>query len=456
MPPGRSLLRHPARTAETPPACAAAAAARRAHRRGAAELGCGEDEARRCGERGWCAEPSDDWHPACSPSSSTRVRGMASTSTSGEVVEASARPLRGGRTHDRKLVSGSIGSTRERKDPRRGSGGTSAPSRRGRRRSGTSARCSSSSDGGVDRGDLVSDEKTIERARKTARGKGPEHAGRRVRAGGDRARPAGQARRRLDAPGHRIGLSRRRAGVKLPLPRRRGARAHAARRAGPRAERRAKPRSRKRARPRETVPPGFHRTGPCGCRDHARIDGAHLGRADRQDLAPLQHAQQFDLHAGRGSPTSSRKMVPPSAASNRPRLSAMAPVKAPLRYPNSSLSSNVSVKAPQFTAMNGLSLRALWKWYGARNDLFPATRLALQQHADGEVRHSPPAETTFSIADWCRRYPQNRCRAVAHAPATPPRPAAALGQFQRSYNRAFSMATAMPPERASRNVRSAS
>jgi len=50
------------------------------------------------------------------------------------------------------------------------------------------------------------------------------------------------------------------------------------------------------------------------------------------------------------SPTSSRKMVPPSQISNRPFLSAWAPVKDPRLCPKSSLSSSVSGSAPQFCA----------------------------------------------------------------------------------------------------------
>ncbi len=59
------------------------------------------------------------------------------------------------------------------------------------------------------------------------------------------------------------------------------------------------------------------------------------------------------------SPISSRKMVPPSAASKSPFLLPVAPVKLPFTWPNSSLSSRVSVSAEQFTATKGLSLRGL-------------------------------------------------------------------------------------------------
>src|SRR3990172_7200860 len=56
------------------------------------------------------------------------------------------------------------------------------------------------------------------------------------------------------------------------------------------------------------------------------------------------------------SPISSRKIVPPSAASNLPILSAIAPAKAPFTCPNSSDSRSVSDSAAQVTLTKGLSL----------------------------------------------------------------------------------------------------
>ena len=55
------------------------------------------------------------------------------------------------------------------------------------------------------------------------------------------------------------------------------------------------------------------------------------------------------------SPTSSRKMVPPSARSKRPGLSATAPVKAPRLWPKSSDSSRVGARAVQLTVTRGRS-----------------------------------------------------------------------------------------------------
>ena len=59
------------------------------------------------------------------------------------------------------------------------------------------------------------------------------------------------------------------------------------------------------------------------------------------------------------SPISSRNSVPPSATSNSPTRCSSAPVKAPLRWPKSSLSIRFSGKAPQLIATNGCSRRRL-------------------------------------------------------------------------------------------------
>ena len=57
------------------------------------------------------------------------------------------------------------------------------------------------------------------------------------------------------------------------------------------------------------------------------------------------------------SEISSSSRVPPSASSNLPMRRAMAPVKAPFSWPNSSDSSRLSGMAAQLTLMNGRSAR---------------------------------------------------------------------------------------------------
>ena len=81
------------------------------------------------------------------------------------------------------------------------------------------------------------------------------------------------------------------------------------------------------------------------------------------------------------SPISSRKSVPLSAATKRPRWSAMAPVNEPLVWPKSSLSSSVSGIAPQLIATNGWLARGLARWIARASSSLPRAALALDQHA---------------------------------------------------------------------------
>ena len=71
------------------------------------------------------------------------------------------------------------------------------------------------------------------------------------------------------------------------------------------------------------------------------------------------------------SPISSRNSVPPSAFSNRPRLLACAPVKAPRTWPNSSLSSRPSGIAVQLIGTKGFSERSPWKWMARATTSLP-------------------------------------------------------------------------------------
>ncbi len=61
-------------------------------------------------------------------------------------------------------------------------------------------------------------------------------------------------------------------------------------------------------------------------------------------------------------PISSKKRVPPSAASNRPMRSSRASVNAPFLCPNNSLSKSVSVMAPRSTLTNGFDARLECWW----------------------------------------------------------------------------------------------
>ena len=71
------------------------------------------------------------------------------------------------------------------------------------------------------------------------------------------------------------------------------------------------------------------------------------------------------------SPTSSRKRVPRSAASRRPRFICAAPVKAPFSYPKSSLSTRSLGRAAQFSFSKGPRLRGLARWIARATSSFP-------------------------------------------------------------------------------------
>ena len=71
------------------------------------------------------------------------------------------------------------------------------------------------------------------------------------------------------------------------------------------------------------------------------------------------------------SPISSRKIVPPSASSNFPILSFMAPLKAPLTCPKSSLSKSPSTMALQLTFKKGLFFLQPSRWTALATSSFP-------------------------------------------------------------------------------------
>jgi len=79
------------------------------------------------------------------------------------------------------------------------------------------------------------------------------------------------------------------------------------------------------------------------------------------------------------SPISSRKTVPPAAASNTPRRDDTAPVKAPRSWPKSSLSRSCGGMAPQSTTRKGLSRRGLPLWIASAETSLPVPVSPLEE-----------------------------------------------------------------------------
>ncbi len=71
------------------------------------------------------------------------------------------------------------------------------------------------------------------------------------------------------------------------------------------------------------------------------------------------------------SPISSRKIVPPSAATNLPVWRRSAPVKLPFSWPKSSDSISSSGIAAQLTWTNGRSRRGEWRWMARATSSLP-------------------------------------------------------------------------------------
>ena len=91
----------------------------------------------------------------------------------------------------------------------------------------------------------------------------------------------------------------------------------------------------------------------------------------RKKVRSSSTRSSFTCVAGAISPTSSSRIVPVSASSNRPSRRSVAPVNEPFSCPNSSLSSSVSGSAAQFTAMNGLPRRGERSWMARATSSFP-------------------------------------------------------------------------------------
>ena len=98
--------------------------------------------------------------------------------------------------------------------------------------------------------------------------------------------------------------------------------------------------------------------------------------------APASTRSTLACVAGGMSPISSRKIVPPWAASNLPTRRASAPVKAPFSWPKSSLSTSSRLIAAQFTATNGRARRDAALVQRLRDELLAGAALAAHQHGE--------------------------------------------------------------------------
>jgi hypothetical protein len=120
--------------------------------------------------------------------------------------------------------------------------------------------------------------------------------------------------------------------------------------------------------------------GGVGGGDDSDVDMDGPGLAQALELALLKNPQQLGLQVERHFANFVEQQVPPSASSNFPALAALAPVKAPLACPNSSLSSRCSGRAAQFTATNGLRLSVAAFMDKLRQQFLAGTTLGLDQY----------------------------------------------------------------------------
>jgi len=119
---------------------------------------------------------------------------------------------------------------------------------------------------------------------------------------------------------------------------------------------------------------------------------------DTLDLPLLQDAQQRDLGFRGQLPTSSRKMVPPSAASKRPRRRCSAPVNAPFSCPNNSeaMSDGGNGRRSSRDERSARAPRALVN--GTGEQLFSRSRFAENQHGGVGLSDLPTCARTFCSA----------------------------------------------------------
>ena len=136
----------------------------------------------------------------------------------------------------------------------------------------------------------------------------------------------------------------------------------------------------------------------------------------RKNSSSCSTCSSLACSAGGISPISSRKMVPPSASSNLPGFSLVAPVKAPRSWPKSSLSSSSPGSAAQLILTKGLPRRGERAWIVARETSLPTPRLAADQHrhvgVGDAVDHVPDGQHGRAGGDEVLRHPAPRLAAL--------------------------------------------
>ena len=159
-----------------------------------------------------------------------------------------------------------------------------------------------------------------------------------------------------------------------------------------------------------------------------------LVAADALVAAVGEHAQELGLQRGVEVADLVEEERAGAGGSMRPVRRPAAPVKAPLSWPNSSLSISVGGSAARFTATNGCRRARRVVVDGARHQLLAGAGLAGDEHrrvgGGGAADQLPDGQHRRRGADQARRAPA--AAAAWPAPATAPRCLTARSTVARS------------------------
>jgi hypothetical protein len=131
------------------------------------------------------------------------------------------------------------------------------------------------------------------------------------------------------------------------------------------------------------------RSARWGRRHHPDVDRDRLAGPPTGKTVRLSSTRRSLACSSSGSSaTSSRNSVPPSASWTWPGVSLIAPVNAPLAWPNSSLSSRLAGRAAQLRARNGPAARAEQVWRARATSSLPEPVSPRTQHGLVARRHA--------------------------------------------------------------------